>query len=150
MWYAVSLKLLNLSLVSTTETQSNGVHYTQRYRLQSQNRRELDEDWEERRKMTRWKWYLARILEYSICGGWNRIFLDRSVRACVTHYAIDIITSRKVLLRIFQRGPSNVSANCSLQENEASQGLHILPRVDTGRSTHGNRKQRQDRQTNAL
>lgn len=45
-------------------------------------------------------------------------------------------------LHVFQRGPSDVSTHRSFQENEASQGLHILPRVDTRRTINRNRKQR--------
>lgn len=51
---------------------------------------------------------------------------------------------------VFKGGSSDVSTHCSLQENEAPQGFDILPCVDTGWSTDGNRKQRQDREIDAL
>lgn len=50
----------------------------------------------------------------------------------------------------FQGGSPDVSAHSSLQENEAPQGLDILPRVDTGWPIDGDWKQRQNCQIDAL
>lgn len=61
----------------------------------------------------------------------------------------EAITDSRMCL-FLQRGSSDVSAHRSLQENETSQGFDILPGVDTGWTADGDRKQRQDCQTDAL
>lgn len=62
----------------------------------------------------------------------------------------DDVKSNGIASCVFQGGSSDVSAHCSFQKNEAPQGFHLLPRVDSGWSIDGNRKQRQDREIDAF
>lgn len=67
------------------------------------------------------------------------IYAAASVEMFTTYHRVLNVTGM-MSLRVFQGGSSNVSTHRSLQENEASQGVHILPRVDTGRSADCDRK----------
>lgn len=79
---------------------------------------------------------------------WNGtgVLLDRSIEKQMKEIREKMDNS----MISFQGGSPDVSAHSSLQENEAPQGLDILPRVDPGWPVDGDWKQRQNCQIDAL
>ena len=95
--------------------------------------------------------YLLVVLPV-ILERWNGtgVFLDRSKRTNGRNISGGKKKKMDNRTISFQGGSPDVSAHSSLQENEAPQGLDILPRVDTGWPIDGDWKQRQNCQIDAL